>query len=79
MGPLFGNVFLRTILDRDAFSSLFSELHLLHTAKPVLETTCIKQSTAVRDHCSDTTTLLQSTKQNLHLKRPLLLLLLGGL
>ena len=31
------------------------------TVKPVLETTCIKQSTALRDHCSSTTTLLKST------------------
>ena len=28
------------------------------TNKPVLETTCIKQSTALRDYCSDTTLLL---------------------
>ena len=30
------------------------------TVKPVLETTYIKQSSALRDHCSDTTTLLES-------------------
>ena len=29
-----------------------------YTVKPVLETTCIKQSTAARDHCSETTPLL---------------------
>ena len=28
--------------------------------KPVLETTCIKPSSALRDHCSDTTPLLNS-------------------
>ena len=31
------------------------------TVKPVLKTTCIKQSTALRDHYSDTTPLLKST------------------
>ena len=31
------------------------------TVKPVLETTCIKQSTDLRHHCSDTTSLLKST------------------
>ena len=30
------------------------------TVKPVLETTCIKRPYALRDHCSDTTTLLKS-------------------
>ena len=29
-----------------------------YTGKPVLETTCIKRSPALRDHCSDTTHLL---------------------
>ena len=29
--------------------------------KPVLETTCIKRPPALRDHCSDTTTILKST------------------
>ena len=28
---------------------------------PVLETTCFKQSTALRDHCSDATPLSKST------------------
>ena len=31
------------------------------TVKPVLETTCIKRPSALRDHCSDTATLLKST------------------
>ena len=31
------------------------------TVEPVLETTCIKQSTALKDHTYDTTTLLKST------------------
>ena len=31
------------------------------TVKLVLETTCIKQSTALRGHCSDTTPRLKST------------------
>ena len=30
-----------------------------NTVKPVLETTCIKRPPALRDHCSDTTTLLK--------------------
>ena len=30
------------------------------TIKPVLETTCIRRPPALRDHCSDTTTLLKS-------------------
>ena len=30
------------------------------TVKPVLETPCIKRPPALRDHCSDTTTLLKS-------------------
>ena len=56
----------------------------LNTVKPVLETTRIKQSTALRDHCSDTILLLNSTEWNLHLKTtwckiPFLLLPLGGL
>ena len=34
---------------------------LVCTVKPVLETTRFKQSTALRDHCSDTTPLLKST------------------
>ena len=50
-----------------------------NTIKPVLETICIKRLPALRDHCSDTATLLKSTQQNLHLKttcckRPLSLL-----
>ena len=28
-------------------------LYRSYTVEPVLETTCIKQSTAFRDHCSD--------------------------
>ena len=35
-------------------------LHFTTTVKPVLETTCIKRPPALRDHCSDTTTLLKS-------------------
>ena len=31
------------------------------TVKPVLETTCIEQSPALRDQCSDTALLLEST------------------
>ena len=31
----------------------------LNIVKPVLEPTCIKQSTALRDHCSDKTSLLK--------------------
>ena len=31
------------------------------TVKPVLETTCIKRPHTLRDHCSDTATLLNST------------------
>ena len=31
------------------------------TVKPVLENTCIKRPPAVRDYCSDTTTLLKLT------------------
>ena len=31
-----------------------------NTVKPVLETTCIKRPPALRDHCSDTTTLLKA-------------------
>ena len=31
------------------------------TVKPVLETTCIKRPPALRDHCSDTTTVLKLT------------------
>ena len=31
------------------------------TVKPVLQITCSKHSTAIRDHCSDTTSLLTST------------------
>ena len=40
-----------------------TKVHLNKTAtvKPVSETTCIKQTTAVRDHCSETTPLLKST------------------
>ena len=34
---------------------------LLNTVKPVLETTCIKRLTALRDHYTDTTALLKST------------------
>ena len=41
---------------------------IISTVKPVIETTCIKQSTAVRDHCSDTTLFLKSTLYDLHLK-----------
>ena len=33
----------------------------IDTGKPVLETTCIKRPPALRDHCSDTATLLNST------------------
>ena len=33
----------------------------MYTVKPVLKTTCIKRPPALRDHCSDTTTLLEST------------------
>ena len=33
----------------------------MYTVKPVLETTCIKRPPALRDHCSDTTTLFKST------------------
>ena len=40
------------------FSQCFPQLY---TVKPVLETTCIKGPSAVRDHCSDTATLLKST------------------
>ena len=59
-------------------------LGVISTVKPLLETTCIKQSTALRDPCSDTTAFLNSTEWNLHLKttcskRQLLLLLLAGL
>ena len=36
--------------------------------RPVLETTCIRQSTAVRDHCSDTTPLLKSIFMELAFK-----------
>ena len=55
-----------------------------NTVKVLLKTTYIKQSTALRDHCSDTTPLLKSTSQNMHLKttcckRPLSLLPFGGL
>ena len=32
------------------------------TDKPVLETTCIERPPALGDHCSDTATLLKSTK-----------------
>ena len=39
----------------------FLQAHPMNTVKPVLETTCIKQSTALRDHCSDKTPLLIST------------------
>ena len=54
------------------------------TVKPVLETTCIRRPPALRDQCSDTTSLLKSTYKNLHLKttcckRPLSLLPLSGL
>ena len=31
------------------------------TVKPVLDTTCIKRPPALRDHCSDTITLLKAT------------------
>ena len=34
----------------------------MKVVKPVLETTCIKSPPALRDHCSDTTTLLKSAK-----------------
>ena len=33
---------------------------ICNTVKPVLETSCIKQYPALRDHCSDTTFLLKS-------------------
>ena len=36
-------------------------LHICYTVKPVLETTCIKQPTALRDHFSDTAPLPKST------------------
>ena len=36
-------------------------LEKLNTVKPVLETTYIKRPLALRDHYSDTTTLLKST------------------
>ena len=39
-------------------SSLREEL-MPSTVKPLLETTCIKRPPALRDHCSDTTTLLK--------------------
>ena len=38
-----------------------SVYYLVSTVKPVLETTCIKRTPALRDHCSDTATLLEST------------------
>ena len=31
------------------------------TVKPVLKTTCIKRPPTLRDHCSDTATILKST------------------
>ena len=33
----------------------------VNTVKPVLETTCIKRPSALRDHCSDIPNLLKST------------------
>ena len=40
-----------------------TDVHIIFwcTVKPVLENTCIRQSTALSDHCSDTTALLNST------------------
>ena len=34
----------------------------LSIVKLVLETTCIKQATALRNHCTDTTPALESTQ-----------------
>ena len=42
------------------FSAFFTFL-MTNTVKPVLETTCIKRPPALRDHLSDTATLLKST------------------
>ena len=43
--------------------SVFSSFRAMssNTVKPVLETTCIKRTPALRDHCSDTATVLKST------------------
>ena len=49
------------------------------TVKPLLETTCIKRLPALRDHCSDTTTLLKSIQLNLHLKTTFITSLEGSL
>ena len=69
----------------DALSSPFHLAWFIYVyiVKPVLETTCIKQSTALKDHCYGTTPLLKPTKYHLYLettccKRSLLLLTLGG-
>ena len=48
----------RLTLFADPSSHLFMSKGLTCTVKPVLETTCIKQSTALRDHCFDATPLL---------------------
>ena len=31
---------------------------MTHTVKPVIKTTCVKRPPALRNHCSDTTTLI---------------------
>ena len=56
-----------------SFPILFStclENFLQFTVQPVLETTCIKQSTALRDQCSDTTPLLNPFPHNDTFWRP---------
>ena len=43
---------------RESFPNIFRHRS---TVKPGLEITCVKRPPALRDHCSDTTTLLKST------------------
>ena len=43
---------------------------MVYTVKPVLDTTCIKRPPDLKDHCSDTATLLKSTYRTCIWKPP---------
>ena len=51
-------------------ATIFSILPKTNTVKLVLETTCIKGPPALRDHCSDTSTLLKNQPNRTCIQRP---------
>ena len=61
MVAMIGCIYHIGIVQLIEVSQIIVHLQRIYPVKPTLETTCIKQSTALRDHSSDTTPLLKST------------------